>query len=94
MDRYCADCLYRNFQEDDKHKLWGFCTYDNIVEECRTRMNPADPNQEDYLDKTLRIILAENSIPLCQFVQSCFDGKCPFYKNFIRKSKKKNKVKN
>ena len=78
MDKHCKGCFYQTF--DDKKIEWAFCHYKNIIEECKSKMNPdVDlPNMNEYLKKTLKT-MSKNSIPSCMFVQTCFDGNCPFY---------------
>ena len=78
MDRYCKGCLYQ-ILDDDKCK-WAFCGYKNIIEECKFKMNPdVDlPRMNDFLRKELKT-MPKDSILSCMFVQTCFDGKCPYY---------------
>ena len=82
MDKHCKGCFYQVFK-DDTRKIWGFCGYKDIIKECKFKMNPdVDlPNMNIYLKKRLKEMSnVKDSVPSCMFVQTCFDGKCPYYR--------------
>lgn len=82
MDKYCRGCFYQVFRDDSK-QIWGFCGYKDIIKECKSKMNSdVDlPNMNDYLKKRLKEMSnVKDSVPSCMFVQTCFDGKCPYYR--------------
>ena len=84
MDKHCKGCFHQVFQVDDTRKIWGFCGYRDVLKECKSKMNPdiGLPNMNDYLEKQLKEMSnVKDSVPSCLFVQTCFDGKCPFYRN-------------
>lgn len=82
MDKHCKGCFYQVFK-DDTRKIWGFCGYKDIIKECQSKMNPdVDlPNMNGYVKKQLtEMSKIKDSTPPCMFIQTCFGGKCPFYK--------------
>ncbi len=75
MDKHCKGCIYQFFLDNDKYKSWGFCTIPNIIQKCLNEMTNCDA--KEYLVKELKKI-KKNMIPSCMFVQSCFEGECPY----------------
>lgn len=86
MDKHCKGCFYQIFMNNQSE--WAFCGYKNIIEECKSKMNPDVelPYMNEYLRKTLKT-MPKDSVLSCMFVQTCFDGKCPFKEEIKEETK-------
>lgn len=80
MDKCCKGCFYQVFADNDLRKSWGYCGYPDIVEECKSNMNPdVDlPNMNAYLKGVFKH-MPKDAVLSCMLVQTCFDGKCQHY---------------
>lgn len=80
MDRYCSGCYYRHFEKEDTNKTWGFCGHIGIIELCKKNYTNQDCDFEEYFKSRLkRFEKIKDLVPSCQLVQTCFEGKCPYY---------------
>ena len=77
MNKHCKGCIHQVFKDNDKYKSWGFCTIPNVMQKCLNDMTNCD-NEEKYFVKELKQAIRENAVPSCMFVQSCFEGECPY----------------
>ena len=79
MEKRCKDCIYKGYEEQDKRRVWPFCTNQN--EDLRKVAN----EWAIKIDSTKkRDKLPEEVKPSCQLVQAgyseLYNKVCPYYK--------------